>query len=103
MSTIGELAETLNEAPHDLYEESVRQSLYEILDFLDTLPQELDLASAAYYLRKEFKRNDTGVDDRVQIFTFDPEPADDEGYWDSSGYDLDDDYDEDAVWREDYY
>lgn len=75
----------------------------DLLDFFADLPQDLDLGSAAYYLKKEFKRNDTGIDDRVQIFTFDPEPADDEGYWDSSGYDSDDDYDEDASWREDYY
>ena len=77
--------------------------LMEVADFFSGLPDDLDLASAEHYLHKEFKRNDTGVDDRVQIFTFDPEPADDEGYWDSSGYDSDDDYDEDASWREDYY
>lgn len=76
------------------------------------LPHDLDLASAKFYLKKEYQRNDTGVDDRVQIFTFDPEPADDEGCWDSSGYDSDDDYDddywdddddEDASWRVDYH
>lgn len=100
MSTIGELAVTLNEAPHDLYGETLKQSLYEIMDFLDTLPQDLDLASAAHYLKKEFKRNSTGVDDRyeVEIYTTEPEVYDD---WDSD--DDDDDYDEDASWREDYY
>lgn len=90
MSTIGELAETLNEAPHDLYEESVKQSLYEILDFLDTLPQELDLASAAYYLRKEFKKSSTGIDDRYPVEVVMVDPDDDD--WDDWEDDDFDDY-----------
>lgn len=69
--------------------------LMDVADFFAGLPVDLDLASAEHYLHKEFNRNDTGVDDRVEIYTFDPEPADDEGYWDSSGYDADDDYDDD--------
>lgn len=99
MTNVGDVFDWLDAKTYTS-EDAVAKDLWQ---FFENLPLELDLASAGHYLRKEFKRNDTGVDDRVQIFTFDPEPADDEGYWDSSGYDSDDDYDEDASWREDYY
>lgn len=73
--------------------------LMDVAEFFSDLPADLDLASASYYLKKEFRRNDTGVDRRVEVFTFDPEPWDDEGYSDSCS----DDCDEDASWRENYY
>lgn len=98
MTTIGDLQQGLNDLPVDVLGSEDRDAVYRALEFLETLPGELDVASAEYYLRKEFKRNDTGVDNRTEIFTFDPEPADNEGYWDSSGYDDDDD-----DWEDDYY
>lgn len=103
MTNIGDILVGLNDLPIEGFSTGDKEVVYKAIDFFEELPSDLDLASAAYYLKKEFKRNDAGVDDRIQIFTFDPEPVDDEGYWDSSGYDLDDDYDEDASWREDYY
>lgn len=91
MSTIGELAVTLNEATFDFFNEDERQSLLEVLDFLDSVPQDLDLASAAYYLKKEFKANNTGVDDRyaAEIYTADAEVYDE---WDDDDDDYVDDY-----------
>lgn len=70
--------------------------LMEVAEFFSGLPDDLDLASASYYLNKEFKRNDTGVDNRVEIYTGEPESYDDSGesWYDSSGYDQDD-YDDD--------
>ena len=93
MTVAGEVVATINEMA-----DGAGSVLMDVAEFFSGLPADLDLASAEYYLRKEFKRNDTGVDDRIQIFTFDPEPADDEGYWDSSGYDEDD---EDEDWEDD--
>lgn len=61
------------------------------------LPHDLDLASAKFYLKKEYQRNDTGMDRRVEIYFDEPSIYEDE---------LDDWYeddDEDASWREDYY
>lgn len=61
------------------------------------LPHDLDLASAKFYLKKEYQRNDTGMDRRVEIYFDEPGVYEDE---------LDDWYeddDEDASWREDYY
>lgn len=58
------------------------------------LPHDLDLASAKFYLKKEYQRNDTGMDRRVEIYVDEPGVYEDEGFWDFSGYDSDDDYDE---------
>lgn len=86
MTTAGEVVATIRAMADD-----AGSVLMDVAEFFAGLPADLDLASAEHYLHKEFRHNDTGVDDRVQIFTFDPEPTDDEGYWDSSGYDEDDD------------
>lgn len=61
------------------------------------LPHDLDLASAKFYLKKEYQRNDTGMDRRVEIYFDEP------GVYEDEFDDWDDDYDEDASWREDYY
>lgn len=65
------------------------------------LPHDLDLASAKFYLKKEYQRNDTGMDRRVEIYVDEPEVWDEGESWYDSSYDEDDD--EDAIWREDYY
>lgn len=61
------------------------------------LPHDLDLASAKFYLKKEYQRNDTGMDRRVEIYFDEP------GAYEDELDDWDEDYDEDASWREDYY
>lgn len=61
------------------------------------LPNDLDLASAKFYLKKEYQRNDTGMDRRVEIYFDEP------GVYEDELDDWDEDYDEDASWREDYY
>ena len=61
------------------------------------LPHDLDLASAKFYLKKEYQRNDTGMDRRVEIYFDEP------GVYEDELDDWDEDYDEDASWREDYY
>lgn len=91
MTNVGDVFDWLDQKTYTS-EDTVASDLWQ---FFSKLPLDVDLASASYYLEKEFKRNDTGVDDRVRVFTFDPEPEDDEGYWDSSGYDeWDDEEDE---------
>lgn len=88
MTTAGEVVATIRAMADD-----AGSVLMDVAEFFAGLPADLDLASAEHYLHKEFRHNDTGVDDRVQIFTFDPEPEDDSGesWYDSSGYDQDDD------------
>ena len=45
-------------------------ALSDAYDFFCEIPQDLDLVSALFYLKKEFKRNDVGIDDRnVGIYT----------------------------------
>lgn len=61
------------------------------------LPHDLDLASAKFYLKKEYQRNDTGMDRRVEIYFDEP------GVYEDELDDWDEDDDEDASWREDYY
>lgn len=58
----------------------------DLSEFLNELPDDLDLGSASYYLKKEFKANDTGVDERFHVYT------------DYSGYDDDDDDWDDEDW-----
>lgn len=94
MTNVGEVFDWLDRKTQTS-EDTVAVDLWE---FFRDLPLDLDLASASYYLNKEFRSSDTGVDKRVQIFTFDPEPDEGEGYRDSSGYDEDD---EDDDWEDD--
>lgn len=61
------------------------------------LPHDLDLASAKFYLKKEYQRNDTGMDRRVEIYLDEP------GVYEDELDDWDEDDDEDASWRVDYY
>ena len=61
------------------------------------LPHDLDLASAKFYLKKEYQRNDTGMDRRVEIYFDEP------GVYEDELDDWDEDDDEDASWRVDYY
>lgn len=88
MTVAGEVVATIQEMADDA--DSV---LTDVAEFFSVLPADLDLASAAYYLRKEFQRNDTGVDNRAEIYTY----TDSSDY---SGYDYDDEDDEDD-WDED--
>lgn len=87
MTTAGDVVSRINEMA-----DGADSILMDVAEFFSGLPVDLDLASAEHYLHKEFRRNDTGVDDRVRIYTFDPDTYDD-----NSGYDsLDDDDDWDC-------
>lgn len=71
INELGQLATTKGSAIADMY------------SLLADVDPDLDLASAMYYLKKEFRRNDTGMDRRVEIYTLDLD------------YEEDDDEDED--------
>lgn len=89
MTNVGEVLNWLNGRIYAV-NDAVGMDLWRLFE---NLPHDLDLPSAQYYLSKEFKSNDTGMDQRFEIHTFEAEPYDDdEGYWDSSGYDEDDYY-----------
>lgn len=62
----------------------------ELMEFFSNMPAGLDLASALYYLKREFKSNNTGIDYRTEIYTAEPDSY--------SGYDDD----EDDEWDDDY-
>ena len=70
-------------------------------DLFAQFPEGLDLASASYYLRKEFEQNDRQIDDRVEVYTFDVERWEDD-YSDYSGYDEDGEEGESWYGSEDY-
>lgn len=92
MTTAGDIVSRINDMG------DVDNVLYDTMLFFRQLPDDLDLASASYYLNKEFERNDTGVDDRVEIYTGEPQAYYDdsgESWYDSSGYDQDD-YDDEV-------
>lgn len=75
-------------ARYDYFDES--KALYE---FFRTLPDDLDLDSAKYYLLKEFRDQSAGYDES----SFEPVNEEGESWYDSA---LDDDEDEDI--DEDY-
>ena len=62
--------------------------MMDVYSFFADLPGDLDLGSAAYYLKKEYKKNQTGIDDRYPVAAYVDVS--------SSGYDdIEDDWDED--------
>jgi len=76
VTTINELIEGLEQVDIDNLDQVDIHAIDKVIDFLGLLPQELDTASGIYYLRKERDRNDTGVDYRVEIHTYDAEQVD---------------------------
>lgn len=90
MTNIGDVFDWLDAKMHT----SEDTTAMDLWHFFENLPLELDLASAGHYLRKEFKRNDTGVDDRYSAEIYVAEP---EVYDDYSGYDGEDEDDGDYV------
>lgn len=92
MTNIGDVNRWVEDVARDSYlNVSYPEVALDLIEFLNELPDDLDLGSAAYYLKKEFKRNESGVDDRVSIYTYEPESY--SGY-DEDGDDLDDDFDD---------
>lgn len=84
MTNVGEVLDWLDRKTQTS-EDTTAMDLWELFA---ELPLDLDLASAKYYMKKEFKNNDTGMDQRFEIHTFDAESYDEL-------YDEDDDEDED--------
>lgn len=93
MTTIGDVLKWLDE----MIQVGQSEEAVDLFRFFSSLPENLDLSSASYYLEKEFKRNDSGMDYRysVEVFVDEGGTVADDDYWDSSGYDeWDDEEDE---------
>lgn len=88
MSTIGDIYEGLGNLPEAVLSEADKHAVYSTLEFLGALPDDLDTASASYYLNKEFKRNDTGIDTRYEVSIYTAEDDD----WDDDEEDWGDEY-----------
>ena len=92
MTTIKELIDGLEQVDIENLVGADVKAIDEVIDFLDLLPHDLDTASGVYYMNKERKANDTGMDYRVEVHT----------YVDSDYSGYDEEYDEEEDYPRDY-